>query len=52
MLSQSLSAHSLIDSERWFKYLTFVSESPSDDCGQNRCVEQAMLVKVDDHQHS
>ncbi|KAF7548875.1 hypothetical protein G7Z17_g6772 [Cylindrodendrum hubeiense] len=46
-----ISVYSPSDSEHWFKYLTFEPDTPSDECGRNRCVEQSMLVKLDDHQH-
>ncbi|KAM4054386.1 hypothetical protein HRG_014879 [Hirsutella rhossiliensis] len=44
-----VSVHSPSDSEHWFKYLTFGPDAPSDECGRNRCVEQAMVAKVDHH---
>ena len=46
-----ISVHSPSDSEHWFKYLTFGPDVPSDECDQDRCIEQSMLVKLDDHQH-
>jgi hypothetical protein len=46
-----ISVHSPSDSEHWFKYLTFGPDIPSDECDQNQCAEQSILVKVDDHQH-
>lgn len=46
-----ISVHSPSDSEHWFKYLTFGPDLPSDECEQDRCAEQSMLVKLDDHQH-
>lgn len=46
-----ISVHSPSDSEHWFKYLTFGPDTPSDECDQGRCVEQSMLVKLDDSQH-
>lgn len=44
-----ISVHSPSDSKHWFKYLTFVPDVPSAECG--RILEQAMLADVDDHRH-
>ncbi|KAI0010556.1 hypothetical protein F4779DRAFT_627122 [Xylariaceae sp. FL0662B] len=46
-----ISVHSPSDSEHWFKHLTFRPDTPLDEYGRNRCVDQAMLAKVDDHRH-
>ncbi|KAH7159821.1 hypothetical protein B0J13DRAFT_580996 [Dactylonectria estremocensis] len=46
-----ISAHSPSDSEHWFKYLTFEPDTPGDDCFRNRCVEQEMLAKMNNHPH-
>ncbi len=46
-----ISIHSPSDSEHYFKYLTFGPDIPSEEYDLGRCIEQSMLVKVDDHRH-
>ncbi|KAI1398942.1 hypothetical protein F4819DRAFT_489112 [Hypoxylon fuscum] len=46
-----IGVHSPSDSKHYFKYLTFKPDTPWDECDQDQCVDQAMLVEVDDRYH-
>ena len=39
-LPLDIGAHSSSDSEHWLKYLTFGPDTPSEECGGDRWVEQ------------